>query len=382
MIQRKKALIMNRQRLVMKVGSSSLTGANGALCLTKLREHVRAIAHAKKLGHEVVLVSSGAIAAGFSALGYPSRPSTTAGKQAAAAVGQGLLMQAYLAEFAAHDLTAAQLLLTREDFKDQKRYQNALQTLTELLKRSAIPIINENDSTSIEELTFGDNDMLSALVSGFIHADALCMITDVNGLYDSNPNQNPNAKKFHYIPEVTEDLFAYAGDSGSKVGTGGMKSKLMAAKTATPFGVNVFIGKSSGETTLEDLLLGKGDGTYIGSFKHASVMPASKQWLAVHSEASGQIKIDKGAERALLFEGKSLLPVGVVDVIGRFHENDVVEIVNEKNAVIGKGQTTLSASDLMLIKGMQSIQANEQIKLTKSVAIHRDQWVPLTKERI
>jgi glutamate 5-kinase len=379
---RKKAINMNRQRIVMKVGSSSLTEANGALSLTKLQEHVAAIVSIKKQGHEVILVSSGAIAAGFSALGYPSRPVTVAGKQAAAAVGQGLLMQAYLAEFAKHGLTAAQLLLTREDFADQKRYQNALQTITELLKRSAVPIINENDSTSVEELTFGDNDMLSALVSGFIHADTLCMITDVNGLYDSNPNQNPNAKKYHFLPNVTDDLLMVAGQAGSKVGTGGMKSKLLAAQTALPFGVNVFIGKTSGQSTLQDLLAGKGDGTYIGSFKHESVMPSSKQWLAVHSHVNGQIKIDKGAEKALMYEGKSLLPVGITSVSGSFGPNDVVEIINEKGKVIGKGQSTLSSVDLTLIKGMSSNEASEQVKLNKAVAIHRDQWVTLAKERM
>ncbi len=162
-------------------------------------------------------------------------------------------------------MTPAQLLLTREDFSDQTRYSNAYSTLNELLKRGAIPIINENDSTSIAELTFGDNDMLSALVSGLIHANILCIMTDVNGLYDANPQINPNAKKIHYLPTLTPELLALAGDSNSKVGTGGMKSKVSAAKTALTLGVNVFIGKADQDETFIDILAGKGNGTYIGT---------------------------------------------------------------------------------------------------------------------
>ncbi|WP_088102387.1 glutamate 5-kinase [Halalkalibacter urbisdiaboli] len=373
---------MGRQRIVVKIGSSSLTTKNGALSMEKLAEHVQALAELKKQGHEVLLISSGAVAAGFSALGYPSRPVTIAGKQAAAAVGQGLLMQGYIDQFNRYDITPAQLLLTRQDFADESRFSNAYSTISELLKRRALPIINENDSTSIEELTFGDNDMLSALVSGFIHAQTLCILTDVNGLYDANPTNNPNAKKFHYLPEVTDELIDLAGESGTKVGTGGMKSKVSAAKTALSLGVNVFIGTGNGPQKLVDILSGKGDGTYLGSFQHDPVMPTTKQWIALHSTSAGRIIIDDGAEKAITVLGKSLLPAGVVAVEGSFSEHDVIEVFNRNGLIIGKGKCNVSSQELEQIKGLSSSVAKQQTGRPKPEVIHRDNWVSLKKERI
>ncbi|WP_236687334.1 glutamate 5-kinase, partial [Geobacillus sp. ZGt-1] len=221
---------MKRQRVVVKIGSSSLTDPKGGLCHDKLFDHVEAIAYLKQLGHDVILITSGAVAAGFGPLGYPARPTTIAGKQAAAAVGQSLLMQAYSSAFAQFGFTAAQLLLTRSDFYSRERFRNLFATITTLLENGAVPIINENDSVSIEELTFGDNDMLSALVAGFLHADALILLTDINGLYDANPKTNPQAKKYAFLPEITDEMIEAAGGIGSAVGTGGMRSKLLAAR--------------------------------------------------------------------------------------------------------------------------------------------------------
>src|SRR5699024_9968891 len=191
-----------------------------------------------------------------------SRPVTIKGKQAAAAIGQSLLIQAYIKQLAAYNRSAAQILLTRIDFSSRQRYRNAFQTMEELLDRGIIPIINENDTVSVEELTFGDNDMLSALVSGFIHADQLVILTDINGLYDANPNTDPNANRIDVLTTVTEDMIQASGETGTKVGTGGMKSKLQAAKTATSLGVPVFIGYGTGDNKLLDVLEGNGDGTY------------------------------------------------------------------------------------------------------------------------
>src|SRR5690625_638880 len=263
---------MNRQRIVVKIGSSSLTTKQGALSMKKVTLFVEAIAKLKRHGYEVILISSGAVAAGFTALGYPTRPVTIAGKQASAAVGQAMLMQAYIEQFKKFNLTPAQLLLTRSDFSNQTRYSNAYSTLNELLKRGAIPIINENDSTSIEELTFGDNDLLSALVSRLCHASTLCLMTDVNGLYDANPVTNQNAKKIHYLPTLTDELLALAEDTTSTVGRGGKRSKIEAARTALALGVGGFIGKGCEPDMFLDILAGKGDGTYIGSFQYDPVM--------------------------------------------------------------------------------------------------------------
>ena len=249
---------MKKQRMVVKIGSSSLTNHQGEIDQAKFNDHIEALSQLQKAGHEIIVVSSGAVAAGFARLGYSSRPLTIKGKQAAAAVGQGLLMQSYIEKFSAHGIVPAQILLTRIDFSNRERYRNAFATLTELLERGILPIINENDTVSVEELTFGDNDMLSALVSGFLHADQLIILTDINGLYESNPHKNPMAKRLDHLEQITDKLLEGAGDTGSKIGTGGMKSKLLAAKTANSLGVSVFIGTGEGPDKLLKILQGQG----------------------------------------------------------------------------------------------------------------------------
>ncbi|MDG5789573.1 glutamate 5-kinase [Evansella sp. AB-P1] len=364
-----------KHRIVVKIGSSSLTNAQGGLCQAKLQEHTNAIAHIKKLGHEVILISSGAVAAGFTKLGYPSRPVKIAGKQAAAAVGQGLLMQGYSDEFLKHDINVAQLLLTRNDFVNQEQYKNAYATLTELLKRNIVPIINENDSTSIEELTFGDNDMLSALVSGLIHADYLIILTDINGLYDSDPRKNPTAKKYTFLSTITDELLSKVKKSTSKLGTGGMRSKIEAAKAASTLGVNnIFIGIGEGELKLLDILTGKGDGTYIGHSNN-KIVKSKKQWIAFHSTINGKIVIDHGAAMAMLEKGKSLLPVGIKEVYGPFQAGDVIEVINGKGKIIGKGQVNFSSEQLNEIKGKDSSEIERTTNCLITEAIHRDHWI-------
>ena len=228
---------MEKKRIVVKIGSSSLTNDKGEIDQEMFNDHIQAVAALRQAGHEVLLVSSGAVAAGFSKLGYSSRPITLKGRQAAAAVGQGLLIQSYIDKFSEFSIVPAQILLTRDDFTNRGRYRNAYATIMELLERRILPIINENDTVSVRELTFGDNDMLSSLVSGFVRADQLIILTDVNGLYDANPQNNPEAKKFDLLEEISDEMLGYTEGSSSKVGTGGMKSKLLAAKTALSVGV-------------------------------------------------------------------------------------------------------------------------------------------------
>nr|WP_272941502.1 glutamate 5-kinase [Planococcus donghaensis] len=249
---------VEKKRIVVKIGSSSLTDEQGKLSIEKLREHVDALARLKEEGHEVVLISSGAVAAGCMGMGYLSRPDTLVDKQSAAAVGQSLLLQAYADECKKHNIVAAQLLLTKD------LYKNANATISKLLERNVMPIINENDSVSAEELTFGDNDMLSALVSGLIHADFLMILTDINGIYLENPRTNPQAQKYLHLHDIPDALIAATSSDGSDVGTGGMKSKVEAARTALAFGVQVFIGSGTGSEKLVDIFHGTGDGTYIG----------------------------------------------------------------------------------------------------------------------
>ncbi|WP_348639468.1 glutamate 5-kinase [Salibacterium salarium] len=372
---------IKKERVVVKIGSSSLTNSGGELSRTKLNAYVESIATLQKEGHQVVLISSGAVAAGFSGLKYPTRPVTLAGKQASAAVGQGLLMQAYTEAFKEYGIETGQILLTRDNFSDKSQYQNAYSTLTELLNRGVLPIINENDSIAVDELTFGDNDMLSALVGGLIHADCLIIITDINGIYDSNPKTNSNAKRYHFLSEVHEELFEEAGESGSSVGTGGMKSKLQAAHTALSLGLRAFIGMTSGPSSLLDVLAGKGDGTYIG-FPGRFVLNSKKQWLALHSLPTGELTIDEGAKTALLQKGRSLLPAGIIKVDGQFEMGAVVEVKDYKGHLIGKGQVNMSATEIMQIKGKSSLEAATMTVTQRAEVIHRDEWVHIEKERI
>lgn len=372
---------MKKERIVVKIGSSSLTNPNGELSRHKLKVYAAAIAKLRKAGHQVILISSGAVAAGFSGLKYPSRPVTLAGKQAAAAVGQGLLMQAYTEAFDEFELETGQILLTRSNFSNKHQYQNAYATLIELLRRGVLPIINENDTIAVDELTFGDNDMLSALVGGLIHADSLFILTDIDGIYDDNPKTNPNAKRYQFLGEVSDRLYEQAGEAGSSVGTGGMRSKLDAAKTALALGLRVFIGKGTDEDCLLDILSGKGEGTYIG-FSGIEMPTNKKQWLALHSLPAGEIYIDEGAKKALLHKGKSLLPAGITDVRGRFDHGAVVEVKDSSGKLLGKGQVNMSADELQNIKGKSTSETIALTKTKRAEVIHRDDWVHIEKERM
>ncbi|WP_373285708.1 glutamate 5-kinase [Pullulanibacillus camelliae] len=368
-----------KKRIVIKIGSSSLTNTNGSLSLKKVQAHAKAMSYLHKQGHECILISSGAVAAGFNDLGYPSRPVTLAGKQAAAAVGQGLLIEAYTEAFKQHGIITAQLLLTRDVFSKHAHYSNAYATLSELIKRSVIPIINENDSISVDELTFGDNDMLSALVSGLIHADFLIILTDINGIYTNNPYQDTHAMRYDFLPEITPELFLQAKGSRSKVGTGGMASKLSAAQTALSLGVNLFIGQTQGIDGLKRILDGKGDGTYIGD-DNTHYLNKPKQWIAFHSPVQGQIYIDQGAEQAIMTAGKSLLPAGIVHCDGDFQRGEVVEILNKAGTQLAKGQVNYSYVELQKIKGMKSQNAAKEIAASRPEVIHRDRLVLAFKE--
>lgn len=366
---------MEKQRIVVKIGSSSLTNVKGEIDQVKFNDHIEALAVLRKAGHEVIIVSSGAVAAGFAKLGYSSRPVTIKGKQAASAVGQGLLMQSYIEKFSMHGIVPAQILLTRIDFSNRERYRNAFSTMTELVERGIVPIINENDTVSVEELTFGDNDMLSALVSGFLHADHLIILTDINGLYDSNPRKYPLAKRLNYLEQITDDLLKGAADIGSKVGTGGMKSKLLATKTATSLGVSVFIGTGEGSNKLLTILQGGGDGTYISNPDIAKIN-TSRQWIVLHSESTGELYVDQGAEEAILYKGKSLLPAGVVKVKGDFHKGDVVEVFG-LNGILGKGEVSYSSCELRnTIEDRNKEKEGGLVSSTVEV-IHRNRWAQI-----
>lgn len=360
-----------KMRLVVKVGSSSIAAAGGGVDPAKMSLLVSAISKLREAGHQVVLVSSGAVASGYQRLGYQQRPRSLAAKQAAAAIGQSLLMQTYTQMFAAHHLSVAQILLTRGDFSDRERYQHAFQTLSLLLDKNILPIINENDTVSVAELTFGDNDMLGALVAGLVHADLYMILTDTNGLYDKDPRHNPDARRIDSLEQVTEEIEALAGGA-SQLGTGGMRSKLIAAKTAQGLGIPSFIGKLAQSADLVKVLEGNGDGTYVGYHPEAPVsagVSTRKQWIALHSPVRGRITVDSGAAEAILEKSRSLLLAGVRDVSGMFEEGEVIEVYCE-GTLIGRGVSRYGAAQLL-----ESLSPSGLTRRSGTV-IHRDEWTP------
>lgn len=372
---------MAKRRVIVKIGSSLLTEPCGRLSHERLQTHARAIAAARKAGYEMVLVTSGAIAAGFEQLGFTSRPEGIVARQACAAVGQGLLIRAYADAFHEQGVIAAQVLLAGRDFAVRESYNNALNALSFLLERGVVPIINENDTTAIEELSFGDNDFLAALVSALLHADFCMIFTDTAGLYDADPARNKDARRIPRVTEITAEIMALTGGSGSKVGTGGMRAKLRAAQFALSMGIEVFIGdgKGASESKILDVLRGEGQGTYFATPKNGPVR-RKKQWIAFHSLAEGAICIDDGAVRALVEDGRSLLPAGLVEVRGEFKQGVVIEVLTRGGLLVGKGIVNYSAAKLREVMGRSTDYARERLSVSRVEVIHRDDWVSLLKE--
>jgi glutamate 5-kinase len=363
-----------RKRTVVKIGSSSLTTHHGGLLRNKIDYFAQELIACMKADDQIVLVTSGAVAAGFSKLGFLSRPKATHEKQASAAVGQALLMQAYNEAFGALGYSVAQVLLTRSDFSNRKRIQNASITLEELLKRRVIPIINENDTVSIDELKFGDNDMLSALVANLLKAQQLVIITDMNGLYTEDPRINASARRIEHVALIDDSLFQMAGGSGSDVGTGGMRSKLQAARIAVRGGVQVFIGRAVEKGDLLRASLGEGNGTYFDAT--LQTLSVKKQWVGYHSTPKGKVIIDVGAKNAITEGGKSLLPAGVKDVQGDFVPGDVIEVFSDvEEHPIGRGVANYASQQLRAVAGLSTEEVKRRIDVNRIEVIHRDEWI-------
>ncbi|MCH2667170.1 MAG: glutamate 5-kinase [Deinococcales bacterium] len=354
------------KRIVIKVGSSSLTDESGRIHSPKLQSIARgAQILAEKNGARFALVSSGAGAAGKERLGL-TRPLTLPEKQAAAAVGQALLVLDWAQAFV--PLPVAQLLLTASDMQERERYVNARNALEASFRLGAVPVINENDSVATEELKFGDNDTLSAWTAYLMDADVLVILTDVEGLYDSDPRLNPDAKQIGIVEDVSE-VEHLAGTAGSKRGTGGMITKLGAARIATEAGIETLIIGGGGEG-LEALARGKVQGTRIRARKPT---PARKAWLSQQA-CQGQVLVDAGAVRALS-EGKSLLPSGVIGLNGSFEFGDAVTLVSEEHE-IGRGLSNYSSDALKLILGLQTHQIFDVLGYKDfDEVVHRDNLV-------
>lgn len=364
------------KRIVIKIGSNIIAGAIEGLDLTMINRISGDISHIVSEGLEVVIVSSGAVAAGMAKLGMKTRPTDIRFKQAAAAIGQSSLMWAYEMAFAEHGNKVAQILLTREDFSARKKYINSKNTIMTLLSYAIIPVINENDTIATDEIRFGDNDNLAAQVSIMIEADHLFILSDVDGLYEDDPKRNPHAELISYVEEITPDIEQLAGETGSAVGTGGMYSKILAAKKATSHGiaVNIINGKKPG--LLIPTVKGQHYGTCFGAGKDK--LSQRKGWIAYSSRSKGSIVIDEGAVTAIKEGGKSLLPSGIVSVEGSFEIGDSVYCVTVRGKRVAKGLINYSSADLIKIMGKKTGEIEELIGFKYSdEAIHRDNLVIL-----
>ena len=336
-------------RIVIKVGTNLLAPADGSLdkaWIMSLAEEINAI---KKSGTDVVLVTSGAIGAGMGRMGIFSRPDSLREKQALAAVGQPILMNAYQVCFDALGITAAQVLLTRQDFDDRTRYLNARNTLLSLLAMGVLPVINENDTVAVEEINFGDNDTLAALVAAKVSADWLFLLTDVGGLYKDGPEKGELIAE---VKKITPDIEESAGgDSSSGKGTGGMRTKIAAAKIATASGVKMVILNGHSPENITSVLKGEARGTL---FVPGKMLEPRKCWIAFGAKCKGKIFVDAGAEAALTGKDKSLLATGIVSAEGKFAAGDPVGVYGAEGKEIARGLTYFSARDINKIKGKKS----------------------------
>jgi glutamate 5-kinase len=361
-------------RLVIKAGTSTLTSKNGLLNREYIFNLAQCLFELQDCNHEIIIVSSGAVGAGRTKLGMCSKPKTTKEKQAFAAVGQPLVMNAYSDAFIKYGKTVAQVLLTREVFDKRVAYINARNTLNVLIQNKVIPIINENDTVSISEINFGDNDTLAALVAATIDADKLIIFTDVDGFYRGNP---ATSELIPRIDKITEDIEKYATSSSSSgKGTGGMKTKITAAKIAAASGVETVIINGSKLNLLKDVVSGCQAGTVIKAEKQC--LQAKKSWIAFSKKSKGIIFVDNKAADILLNKGKSLLPAGIVKISGIFYRGDTVNIANvETKKDFARGLTNYDSSAVEKIKGKKTIDIKKIIDSEEDEIIHRDNLVLL-----
>lgn len=372
------SVVLPAKRLVVKVGSSLVTNEGKGIDHEAVEHWASQIARLHAQGREMVLVSSGAIAEGMARLGWPRRPSAMHELQAAAAVGQMGLIQAYETAFARHSIRTAQILLTHEDLADRGRYLNARSTLYTLLDLGVVPIVNENDTVVTDEIRLGDNDTLGALVTNLIEADALIILTDQPGLYNADPRKDPSAKLLPTAQAGDPALEAMAGGSGSSIGTGGMLTKVLAAKRAANSGGHTVI--ASGREP--DVLLRLASGQKVGTELRAilPVRSARQRWLANHLRLRGRVTLDQGAVRALTEAHRSLLAIGVIAVEGEFERGDVVACVDEHGVECGRGLINYAASDTKRIMGKPSSQIESILgSMSDQELMHRDNMVFTTR---
>ncbi len=359
-------------KVVVKIGSSSLTDEHGQLLDEAFRSLAGDIAVLRGQGHEVILVSSGAVAAGLGALQLHDRPSDVGALQALASVGQPALMREWVEAFADHNLCVGQVLMTAADFGHRKQYLHARETLARLGSYGVVPVVNENDTIASEELRFGDNDRIAALVANMTEATLLVLLTDTDGLFTADPRLDHEASLIEEVIEVDEALESLAGGAGTNRGSGGMATKLAAAKIAAWSGVRTVIARANANS-----LVGAVEGAAVGTVVSARSerLPARKLWIAFACPSVGHVTIDDGAVRAVTNDGRSLLAAGVVSVSGTFDEEDAIEVKTVDGVVVAKGISQLSAEEL---QGFLAARGGEGAP-SSLLVVHRDDMVVLEK---
>ncbi len=365
-----RASLSDAHRVVVKIGSSSLTGPDGHLDLEALRALVAVLAARRAAGGQVVLVTSGAVAAGIGPLGLTSRPKDLATMQAAAMLGQGQLVARYTEAFAEHGLRVGQVLLTAEDTVRRVRYRNAQRSLDKLLALGVVPVVNENDAVAIDELRFGDNDRLAALVSHLVRADAMILLTDVDGLHDAPPSR-PGARRIAHVADLREVAGVEVTARGSAVGTGGMVTKLESVRIATGSGVPVVLTKAENAAAA---LAGSDVGTFFAATGRRT--SARRLWIAHAARSRGRLHLDAGAARAVLGGRASLLPAGITRVEGQFDAGDPVELVAPDGAVVARGLVAFDSGELPALLGRSTFDLRQELgEGYDREVVHRDDLV-------
>jgi glutamate 5-kinase len=370
----RKEILKKVRRIVLKVGSRVLTAKGRTLSQPVFDRLAKEVSASKKLGYEVVIVSSGAIASGMARLGLMEKPKTMPQKQASAAIGQSALMWNYERAFSFYGEKVAQILLTRDDLSNRNRYLNARNTLLTLLGYGVIPIINENDTVVVEEIKFGDNDNLSALVTNLVNADLLIILSDIDGLYDRDPRLHKNAKLIPLVPQVTDEIEKKASGTMSPISIGGMVTKLQAARKAAFFGVPTILANGMVEGMVERILRAEEAGTLFAS--EVNKLTSRKHWIAFTLEPLGKILVDEGAKKAILQKGKSLLPSGVLGAEGKFSQGDPVILSDARGQEFAKGLVNYDSGEIHKIKGLKTSELEIRLghKCSDEI-IHRDDLV-------
>jgi glutamate 5-kinase len=367
-------VVLSAATWVVKVGTSVLTGATGALDPARIHHLAEQISVVMDTGRKIALVSSGAVGAGMGQLGLDRRPDNLRQLQAAAAVGQSYLIRAYDESLRRHGRHAAQLLLTHEDFDSRPRYLNMRNTLQALFEWNAVPIINENDTISVDEIKFGDNDRLAAMVTNLVQAPLLVILSVVDGLYAADPAGQGTAQVIPLVPQIDDQITNLAGASRSSLGTGGMRSKLAAARLVTQAGGSVIIASGTRPEPLTRILAGEPSGTLF--LAHGQAHRARKRWIGLTARPRGHYVVDAGARQAIESASKSLLAIGIVEVVGEFEKGDVVAIRDLSGQEFARGLSNYSTSDARLIAGLRTAQAREVLgSALYDEVVHRDNLV-------